>query len=534
MLNLGVDYFDGLSDDQQELMLMQACPDYWLEKTTGESPWTKQVEIMQSVAVNARVAVASGNSIGKTFIAARIACWFMDCFYPATVITTAPTTRQVKDLLWKEMSVVHARAKRNGRPLGGELFTTNWNFPGSDGKHFATGFAPKDYDANRFIGYHNDNIMVIEDEAAGITEAVNEGVNSIVKGGHTRWLKIGNPTNIEGPFYAAFRSPDWQCYHISEFDSPNVDAVPPPKVHNQDIRVREQIMRKFLDSLQSKPVKVPGLVIAADILKDFNAWGEDHPLWQARVLGQFPDRTGDTFIALSWVERAEKSERRMEGVTIDIGVDVARYGSANTVLVAKIGDRPGQGNAFGAEVHGQQSTMVTCGRIVTFVRKIRSLWGQIAPPNLPCPKIRLKVDAVGLGAGVVDRCREIFGQDEWLVDGRKRILVYEMIEHATARDPIQYANASTEWWAVAGKGFEAGDIAGEIFSDKRLMAELVSRKYKYGSDGRMKAESKEDMKSRGEASPDFGDAVVLAFCEVPMQIEDEDSSGIHAGQIYGR
>jgi len=523
-----------LSAEQRELIISQTCPDYWVKNTTGEVVWRKQVEVMRAVALNPRVAVASGNAVGKTFLAARCAGWFLDVFFPATVITTAPTTRQVKDLLWKEIGVVYGKAKLHGRPLGGELYTTTWNFPGTDGKHFGTGFAPKEYDANRFIGYHNDHVLVIEDEAAGITEAVNEGVNSIVKGGHTRWLKIGNPTNLSGPFYNAFKSPDWVTFHISEFDSPNVDAVVPPRLPDEDLNARKARMLKFLEELvRTRPIKIPGLVTASDILKDFNAWGEDHPLWQARVLGQFPDRIGDTFIALSWVESAAKEEMALEGTTIDIGCDVARYGSANTVFVARIGSLPGQGRAFAVEPHGQQSLMVTVGRIVRFVSQIRASWSDIS--KIPCPLIRVKIDAVGLGAGVYDRCKEVFDGPEWRDEqGNQVVKVFEMIEHRTARDPVQYANAATEWWAVTARGLEYGNIAGEIFQDKRLMSELVARKYTYGSDGRMRAESKEDLRKRGEPSPDFGDAVVIAFADVPMAFEEEPAMHLHAGRIFGR
>ncbi len=536
---MATESFESLSSAEQEVILTRACPDYWLEKTTGEKAWARQVEVMQAVAMHPRVAVASGNGIGKTWLAARLAAWFLSVFSPATVVTTAPNMRQVKDLLWKEIQVVAGKAKENGHDLGGELFTASWEFPALKRRgirHYGVGFASKEYDVNQFQGYHNSHILVIEDEAAGISEPVDEGINSILKGAFTRWLKIGNPTTLKGPFFGAFKSKDWVCYHISQFDTPNVNAVPPPRIFEQDLGTRKEIMERFLDSLLTMPISIDGVVTPANIKSDFYKWGEDHPLWQARVLGQFPDRTEDTFIAISWVERAAAATRNLEGATIDVGVDVARYGSANTVFVARIGDRPAQGNAFAWEKYGQQGLMVTCGRIIQFISKIRAFWKEVAPANLPCPLIRVKIDAVGLGAGAYDRCKEIFDGEEWRVDGRRTVTVHEMIEHRTARNPIQYTNATTEWWALTARGFEAGDISGEVFADKDLMDELVSRKYEYGSDGRMRAESKEAMKTRGEASPDFGDAVVIAYADIPMSLfdDEEPSSGLHAGLVYGR
>lgn len=530
------DALAGLSPEQRELLLCRASPAYWLKQKTGETPWRKQAEVMHAIAVHDRVAVASGHAVGKSWLAARLVCWFLDVFHPATVITTAPTNNQVKKVLWMEIHAAHAAAKRNGHPLRGELLTVEWRIKTPDGRiQMAVGFAPRDYDYNRFQGFHNEHMLVIEDEAAGISREITQGINSVLKGAFSRWLKIGNPTETSGPFYEAFSDPtsDWRTFHISEFEVPNVDLKLPAHRPDEDSMARKELVRASLRALIDKPVKFPGLATAKDILRDFNAWGEDHAMWKARVLGQFPDRTSDTLISLSWLERAGAETMDEIAInsetTIEIGVDVARYGTDDTWFVAKIGNRPYQGNAFAPERHSQQSTMETVGRIVSFVRRLRAHFGEI------CPKIRIKIDAIGLGAGVFDRAEEVFSDGDWRDPAGNRLVeCYDMIAAAVAHDPIQYANATTEWWARTARGLESGEIGGPVFADRELQKQLQSRKYKYQSDGRMRLESKDDLRRRGEHSPDFGDAVMLAFCDLPMSIEDTPSSGIHAGEIYGR
>ena len=42
------------------------------------------------------------------------------------------------------------------------------------------------------------------------------------------------------------------------------------------------------------------------VAKRYQRWGKDSPLYQARVLGQFPEQGDDTLIPLSWIEAAVK------------------------------------------------------------------------------------------------------------------------------------------------------------------------------------------------------------------------------------
>ena len=181
----------------EERALYEALPDLWLQHVSREIPWEKQRAIMQAVVRYPRVAVASANSCGKTFIAARLAAWFLCLYRPAIVITTAPTDRQVSEILWREIRAFAAKAKAHGHPLGGKLFQTcRWEF-GED--HFAIGFSTNESDPAKFQGFHAPHVLVIADEAAGISEKIFEGITAVLKGAHSRLLAIGNPCPYSKP-----------------------------------------------------------------------------------------------------------------------------------------------------------------------------------------------------------------------------------------------------------------------------------------------------------------------------------------------
>ena len=74
--------------------------------------WQKQIEIAQALLTPPhRVLVKACHKVGKTHLAGGLVNWWYDCFDPGLALTTAPTERQVKDLLWKEV-----RVQRRGRP----------------------------------------------------------------------------------------------------------------------------------------------------------------------------------------------------------------------------------------------------------------------------------------------------------------------------------------------------------------------------------------------------------------------------------
>ncbi len=403
------------------------------------------------------MAVASCNAAGKSYMAARVVMWFMQNFRPAVCITTAPTDNQVRNILWQEIHDAYSKGS-----FGGRLIQKEWHF---GPKHYAIGFSTRDYDPDRFQGFHGEHVLVVVDEAAGITPAIWEGIKSITKGGRAKILAIGNPTAIGGEFYSAFQSDRWWTTHISAFETPNVVAG---------------------------EIVTPGLICAEDIEDAREDWGEESPIYQARILGQFPQQLEDTLIAISWVEVAgAETELRPEdrGKPVEVGADIARFGSDESVFVARRG-----GFAFDIDTVSKFDLMEVTGRLLNFARSHGATV--------------LKVDETGMGGGVVDRLREL------------GVSVAGMNAGSRAYEPERFVNAGTEWWWNLKTSLKAGGLYGPVFADKKLLGQLTGRKYRVRSDGRIILEPKDEMKKRGLKSPDRGDAIAMAISPPPPVEQD--------------
>jgi len=131
----------------------------FINERLGEHLWSKQREVAESVLVNRHTLVKSAHDQGKSFVASRLAAWWIASHEPgeAFVVTTAPSWPQVRAILWREIR----RAHRAGK-LPGELNQTEWLL---DGELVAYGRKPADYDEHGFQGIHARFVLVIIDEA---------------------------------------------------------------------------------------------------------------------------------------------------------------------------------------------------------------------------------------------------------------------------------------------------------------------------------------------------------------------------------
>ena len=420
----------------------QHDPIGFIQTCLGVNLWQRQQEIAQALASERRVAVRSCHNSGKTFVAAALTHWWVRAFSPSLVITTAPTDRQVRKQLWGEIGSLQRKAR-----LGGDLLSMELKVS-PDQRAF--GFTTNE--ADKFQGWHDPNILFIVDEASGVEVSIYEAIEGCLTSHNARLLLIGNPNSPDGTFYEAFRSPLYQTFHISAAD------VPPHLLPEGWMEERRE------------------------------AWGEDNPAYQVRVLGNFPDQAEDSLIRLSWVTDAQ--ERTIEAVgDCQIGVDIARYGGDESVAYVRRGSV-----LVHADYWRGNDTMASAGRIAALARR----YG-------PCS---VNIDEIGVGAGVVDRMLEEFGNAPGI-----RVVGVNVGE--AARDSEHYANRRSEIFQGLADRFKSGDISlpGE---DSILLSQLTALKFGYTPRGQMKLESKDDLRKRrgtalGWASPDRADALALCM-----------------------
>ncbi len=412
--------------------------------------WSKLEEITKAIVENRRVVVPSGHGIGKTWLMARITLWFLMCHYPAKVITTAPTWNQVEKLLWSEITKAYHTAKFS---FGGELLLTSLKI---EEDWFAMGFsttgtaAEREFGATKFQGYHSENLLVILDEGPGVPHATWMASETLVTGQNNKIVAIGNPTSPTGDFYNACKNPLWKKIEVSSFDHPNV--------------------------IQNKMI-VPGAVTREWIEERRQEWGEDTPLFQAKILGKFPTEGTDTLIPLAWAEACVGLGLSKEGDK-RLGVDVARYGDDQTAICQIFGQV-----TLPIEAVNKKDTSWTAGRIKN-LNKVHNFDA-------------IAVDDTGVGGGVTDALED------------EEIDVDAINFGESAVDNSMFENRVSEMYWLAREKIKDKEI--ELPDDKDLINQLCSRRFRYTRRGKIAIESKDELKKRGLKSPDRADAFILAL-----------------------
>ena len=64
--------------------------------------WQKQA--LMDLAESPKVAIKSGQGVGKTGMEAVALLWFLCCYPYPRIVATAPTKQQLHDVLWSEVS----------------------------------------------------------------------------------------------------------------------------------------------------------------------------------------------------------------------------------------------------------------------------------------------------------------------------------------------------------------------------------------------------------------------------------------------
>ena len=142
--------------------------------------WSKQQEVLASLPDHRRVAVKSGNGLGKGFSAAVAVLWFLHCHDPAVVLSTAPTFRQVRHILWRQIRRLYRPAREL---LGGKMLDTRWELAED---RYAMGLSAES--ADEFQGFHSPNVFIVVDEAEGVSDEIFEAIEAIMTTTAMRFL----------------------------------------------------------------------------------------------------------------------------------------------------------------------------------------------------------------------------------------------------------------------------------------------------------------------------------------------------------
>lgn len=452
--------------DREALRITQiglTRPDLWASEVFGISLWEKQAQILRSVFKNYRTAVRSCSGGGKSFTAALAAECFLYNIKPSTVVTTAPTFRQVAEILWREIHSMHGRAKVY---LDGNLTSTGLNI---ESNWFALGLSTDE--PERFQGLHNENILVIADEASGLPVSVYNAIENPMATGNAHLLLIGNPTQQAGDFRDAFESRIYEHINISAFDTPNFTEF---GITLDDIRSGE--WEKKCGGVE---LPRPYLITPKWVAERWEEWGEGSYQWQVYVLGDFPETGADSVFKLTDIERSMKrtllenlkpdfNKKRIDGDKT-CALDVARYGEDETVFGTRIGKK-----ILDMVVWGQMDTIYTEGRTIRHV-------------NIEQPQ-NVIIDSVGVGGGVADALEKEEG-----------FSVIQFNAGSKAVDKERFGNRRAELYFKLARMLEQDEI--DLPNDPKLKKELLDVRFYFNRKGQMFIESKEEARARGVNSP---------------------------------
>jgi hypothetical protein len=302
----------------------------WVRDRLGEFMWSKQCEIAEALVKHRYVAVKSAHDTGKSHVASRIVAWHLDTQSDPFATTTAPTTKQVHAILWRYLGQAHRKAKLDGRiTLDDEWYT------GPGGKELvAYGRKPADTDQAAFQGIHALRPFVLVDEACGVPKSIFDAVDSLATNENARVLAIGNPDDPASHFAQICKpGSGWHVITVSAFDTPAYTGE----------KVPEDLL--------------PLLVSPQWVEERKLRWGVTSPIYQSKVLGEFPDLSDDTLILPRWIEAAQKRTLTRTRRPL-IAADIARFGEDETVIMRREGGwiRVYRG-------HHKDDTMTTAGHI---------------------------------------------------------------------------------------------------------------------------------------------------------------------------
>jgi hypothetical protein len=189
----------------------------------------EQQNILSAVQTQPLVSVASGTARGKDFVAACAALCFpyltpgwnasRELAENTKVALTAPTDRQVKNIMMPEISRLYHRAYGRGPELPGRL--NAYDIRMENEEWFLTGFKADENHREAWSGFHAVHTMFIVTEAGGIPDSVFDAIEGNLQG-DSRLLIVFNPNTSIGYAAKSRKSERWKTFRLSSLAAPNV------------------------------------------------------------------------------------------------------------------------------------------------------------------------------------------------------------------------------------------------------------------------------------------------------------------------
>ena len=452
-----------------------------LEDFTGPRKW--QEKILRDIAIHIqrnqtidlpemfRLAVASGRGIGKSALVAWLILWMLSTRLGATIIVTANTEQQLRSRTWAELGkwITLAINSHWFNKTATTVKPAPWfeealirDLQIDTGYYYAQAQLWSEENPDAFAGIHSSyGVCLIMDEASGIPAPIY----SVSEGffseptAHRYWFTFSNPRRNTGPFYDSFYSKR-KYWHNEQIDSRTVEGT--------DQKLFQTMLEQY---------------------------GENSTVARVEVLGEFPSADDDTVIPMDLVRAAvDRDVSISASAPIVWGLDVARFGGDNSALCVR------QGNTvLEIKTFNSMDLMQLCGAVKN----------KYDNETMMTKPQEVLVDVIGLGSGVVDR----------LAEQNLPVRGVNVAEAPSTKK--NFLNLRAELWFAIKDWLAQREC--RLPNDDELVAELAAPIYKYTSTGKIKLESKEEMKKRGIKSPDRADALALTMASAAASFSGSQS-----------
>lgn len=465
----------------------------------------EQQAIVSAVQHSRMVSVRSGTARGKDFVSACIAMCFLyltprwnakgEMVENTKVALTAPTDRQVKNIMLPEISRLFGRAQKRGFQLPGRL--SAYDIRTDNEEWFLTGFKADEHNHEAWSGFHAVNTMFIVTEATGILDDTFEAIEGNLQG-NSRILLVFNPNTTVGYAARSQKSDRWAKFCLNSLNAPNVVAKKTLIPGQVDYEWVADKVRTWCEPISPQEVQKSE--------NDFEwegHWYRPSDLARKKLLGEFPKVDEDVLIPLSWIEAAQerwKHYRPGNRNGARIGVDVAGMGRDCTCYCMRNDnhvtfDKQNSG--------GRADHMAVAGKINHLVT---SLTDSV-----------VMIDTIGEGAGVFSRCQEFLaGRTE-----RANVISCKFSAAAKSKGGREYTDRTGQYrfanlraylfWMVR-EWLDPDNGTGAMLPPGGTLAqEATEIRWSFKSDGRILIEPKDDIKTRLGFSPDEFDSLANTF-----------------------
>lgn len=481
---------------------------YFAADVLGVTLDDEQKAILSAVQHNRRVSVRSGTARGKDFVSAVAALCFLyltpvwdengNLIENTKVALTAPTQRQVENIMMPEISRLYNRAKKSGKQLPGKL--NQMSIRTDDKEWFLVGFKADEHNHEAWSGFHASHVMFVVTEATGISEDTFAAIEGNLQG-DSRILIVFNPNTTIGYAAASQKKANWASYCLSDLSAPNVIARRTILPGQVDYAWVVDHINEWCDEIRPDEAKVSENDFEFD-----GHWYRPNDLFRIKVLGEFPKAGDDVLVPAKWIELAQerwKNYKNTHGNDMIIGSDVAGMGRDCSV------DCYRQDNYVARfEKHnsgGKADHMAVAGKHIHYLNT-----------HSNCA---VSIDTIGEGAGVYSR--EVEEAEKEGCSFKPAQVVSCKFSEA-ARDGTReltdvtgeyhFANLKAYLYWAARDWLNPDNNTGAMLPPGgTLFEEATSIKWSFQSNGKILIEPKEHTKERLGHSPDEWDALTNTF-----------------------